>query len=417
MSISPAACPDTETTFAMALYRYKAVTAQGTKRTGDLDAANIPDLEQLLLRMGLDLISCRPRNPKKPVLGGRKVQRTDLINFCFHMEQLLSAGVPLLEALADLRYGLDHLYFQDVLTKLIGQVEGGKALSAAVAEHPAVFDTLFVNLIIAGETTGELGKIFASLTKILKWQDELVASTRKLMIFPAFVGSVVFAVTFFLMVYLVPQLVGFIKGMGGILPLHTKALIATSNFCVEYWYLILLLPAGLFFAMKLALAKSAKVRYHLDGWKLKIWLIGPVLKKILLSRFAHFFAMMYAAGIPVLHCLQIAERIVGNLKIGEALQEVSENIQAGSGIAAAFESSGLFPPLVVRMLRVGETTGALDNALLNVSYFYDRDIQQAIGKAQSMIEPVMTLFLGCVLGWVMLSVLGPIYDTISKIKL
>lgn len=401
----------------MALFQYKAVTGTGRARTGNLDAANIADLEQRLLRMGLDLITCRIRNPKKPMLGVRKVQRIDLINFCFHMEQLIEAGVPLLEGLADLRDSLEHPRFQEIIANLIDEVEGGKTLSAAMADHPMVFDTLFINLVIAGEATGQLGKIFASLTRTIKWQDELISTTKKLLIFPAFVGAVVFAATFFLMVYLVPQLVGFIKEMGGNLPFHTRALLATSNFCVQYWYTLLLLPPVLYFGLRGLAAKSPKVRYLMDSWKLKIWLIGLVFKKILLSRFANFFAMMYAAGIPILDCLEIAEGIVGNAVIKETLQEVGADIKAGVSIAASFENSGLFPPLVVRMLRVGETTGALDHALLNVSYFYDRDIQDAIAKVQAMIEPVMTVILGVILGWVMLSVLGPIYDTISKIKM
>lgn len=401
----------------MALFQYKAVTGKGKARIGNLDAANIADLEQRLHRMGLDLITCHIRNPRKPMLGVRKVQRIDLINFCFHMEQLIEAGVPLLEGLADLRDSLEHPRFQEIIANLIDEVEGGKTLSAAMADHPMVFDTLFINLVIAGEATGQLGKIFASLTKTIKWQDELRSTTKKLLIFPAFVGAVVFAVTFFLMVYLVPKLVGFIDEMGGNLPFHTRALIATSNFCVHYWYTLLLAPLVLYFGIRGLAATSPGVLRLLDSWKLKIWLLGPVLKKILLSRFANFFSMMYAAGIPILDCLAIAEGIVGNAVIKEALQEVGADIKAGVGIAAGFENSGLFPPLVVRMLRVGESTGALDHALLNVSYFYDRDIQDAITKVQAMIEPVMTVILGTILGWVMLSVFGPIYDTISKIKM
>jgi len=401
----------------MPLFHYKAITSRGRKRTGHLDAANIADLEQRLLRMGFDLVSCRVCDQSRPMLGVRKVHRVDLINFCFHLEQLVLAGVPLLEGLADLRDSIEHPRFREVIANLIDEVEGGKTLSAAMAEHPAVFDVLFVNLIKAGETTGQLGEVFASLTKTIKWQDELAATTKKLLIFPAFVGTVVFGVTFFLMVYLVPQLVGFIKEMGGKLPLHTRALIAVSNFCVHYWYVLLIVPLGLFFGIRGLAAGSPRARYLLDGWKLKFWLIGPVLKKIMLSRFANFFAMMYGAGIPIIQCLEISEGIVGNVVIQEALQEVEANIQEGMGIAAGFENSGLFPPLVVRMLKVGESTGALDDALLNVSYFYNRDIQDAIEKVQAMIEPAMTVVLGAILGWVMLSVLGPIYDTISKIKM
>jgi type IV pilus assembly protein PilC len=401
----------------MPLFQYKAISNRGKVRTGNLDAANIADLEQRLLRMGLDLVTCQVRNQARMISGVRKVRRIDLINFCFHMEQLIEAGVPLLEGLADLRDSMEHPRFREVIANLIDEVEGGKTLSAAMAEHPTVFDTLFVNLIKAGEVTGQLGEVFASLTRTIKWQDELASTTKKIMIFPAFVGTVVFGVTFFLMVYLVPQLVGFIKEMGGTLPLHTRALIAVSNFCVHYWYLLIIVPLVLFFGIKALAAANAKVRYLLDDWKMRIWLIGPVLKKIMLSRFANFFAMMYGAGIPILHCLEISEGIVGNVVIKEALQEVGASIREGISIAAGFENSGLFPPLVVRMLKVGESTGALDRALLNISYFYDRDIQDAIGKVQAMIEPAMTVVLGAVLGWVMLSVLGPIYDTISKIKM
>ncbi len=400
----------------MPLFQYKAITSKGKLRTGNLDAANIADLEQRLLRMGLDLITYKVRNQALS-LGVAKVRRIDLINFCFHMEQLLQAGVPLLEGLADLRDSMEHPRFREVIANLIDEVEGGKTLSAAMAEHPVVFDTLFVNLIKAGETTGQLSEVFASLTKTIKWHDELASTTKKILIFPAFVGTVVFGVTFFLMVYLVPQLIGFIKEMGGVLPFHTRALIAVSYFCVHYWYLILIIPVTIFFGVRFLAATNPKVRYLLDDWKMKIWLIGPVLKKLMLSRFANFFAMMYRAGIPVLHCLEISEGIVGNVVIKEALQDVGASIREGVSIAAGFETSGLFPPLVVRMLKIGESTGALDDALLNVSYFYDRDIQDAIGKVQALIEPAMTVVLGAILGWVMLSVLGPIYDTISKIKM
>lgn len=401
----------------MPLFQYKAVTSKGRVRTGNLDAANIADLEQRLLRMGLDLITCRIRDQSRPMLGVSKVRRIDLINFCFHMEQLIGAGVPLLEGLEDLRDSMEHPRFREVVANLIDEVEGGKTLSAAMMEHSAVFDILFVNLIKAGEITGQLGEVFASLTKMIKWQDELIATTKKVLLFPAFVGTVVFGVTFFLMVYLVPQLVGFIREMGGELPLHTRALIAVSNFCVHYWYLLLICPPVLFFGIKALAAKSPKVRYRLDDWKLRVWMIGPVLKKILLSRFANFFAMMYAAGIPILQCLEISEGIVDNVVVKEALQEVGGSIREGISVATGFENSGLFPPLVVRMLKVGESSGALDTALLNVSYFYDRDVKEAIGKVQAVIEPAMTVVLGMILGWVMLSVLGPIYDTISKIKM
>ena len=234
---------------------------------------------------------------------------------------------------------------------------------------------------------------------------------------PLFVGTAVIGVTIFLMVYLVPQLVGFITNMGQDLPLHTRALIATSNFMVAYWYICIGFPIVFYFGLMAMIKTNPKVRFAVDGYKLRIWRVGPVMQKIILSRFANFFAMMYAAGIPILRCLEIAEGVIDNEVIREALRNARDDISEGEPLSGSFQNTGLFPPLVVRMLKVGETTGGLDKALLNVSYFYDRDIRDSIDKVQSMIQPVMTGVLGLLLGWVMMSVLGPVYDTISNIQI
>ena len=401
----------------MPLYRYRAMDKGGKLRNGNLDAVNESDLEQRLARMSMDLIRADVTEEKRASVGQRKVEKTDLINFCFHMEQLTRAGVPMLEGLTDLRDSVDHPRFREIVANLIDEIEGGKSLSEALQEHPTIFDTLFVNLIKAGEVSGELAKIFESLAATIKWQDELSKSTKKLLSSPLFVGTAVIGVTIFLMVYLVPQLVGFITSMGQELPLHTKALIATSDFMVQYWYICLIVPVATYFSIRLLIRVNPKARYMADLYKLRAWRIGPVLQKIILSRFANFFAMMYAAGIPILRCLEIAEGIVDNLVIRTALQQAREDIQEGEPISKSFQNTGLFPPLVVRMLKVGETTGGLDKALLNVSYFYDRDIRDSIDKVQAMIQPSMTVILGLLLGWVMLSVLGPVYDTISNIEM
>jgi type IV pilus assembly protein PilC len=333
------------------------------------------------------------------------------------MEQLTRAGVPLLEGIADIRDSTDHPRFKEIIANVISNVEGGMLLSQAMAEHAEVFDVLFVNLVRAGETTGQLAEVFKNLTETLKWQDELAAQAKKILMYPAFVGTVVLGVTLFLMIYLVPQLVGFIKNMGQEIPLHTRALIAVSNFFVHYWWLVIGLPPLVFFSVTALARANPRVRYQLDDFKLKVWLIGPVLRRIILSRFANFFAMMYAAGIPILEALRVAEGISGNKVIEEAIQRAGSLISEGQGFTASFEQTGMFPRLVLRMLRIGETTGSLDGALLNVSYFYDREVKELIGQLQSMIEPIMTVVLGLILGWVMLSVLGPIYDTISKLKI
>ena len=400
----------------MALYTYKAIDANGKSVLGRIDAGNVFDLEQRLSRMGLDLVSGAPTAQKSRLVGGSGVGRQDLINFCFHLEQLASAGVPLVEGLIDLRESVDNLRFREVVGGLVETIEGGKSLSQALADYPEVFSKVIVSLIRSGEQTGKLSDVLKSLAETLKWEDELAAQTKKILMYPAFVGSAVLLVTFFLMIYLVPQMVGFIKNMGQEIPLQTRILIVVSNFFVGYWWAVLAAPFVAWFGLKAAAKANPAIAYTIDDYKLRIPFIGPILRKIILSRFASSFAMMYSSGITVLDAIRSSEEIVGNRPLENALRTAGQQIAEGKGLTMAFTDVALFPPLVIRMLRIGENTGALDRALLNVSYFYNREVKESIGKVQAMIEPAMTLVLGAILGWVMLAVLGPVYDTISKMK-
>lgn len=399
----------------MSLYAYKAMDPNGRLVLGRMDAINAVDLEMRLKRMDLDLINGAP--VKQGGFGGARITRRELITFCFHLEQLSRAGVPIVDSLVDLRDSLENPRFREVLADLIESVEGGKTLSQALASHPRIFDGVFISLIRAGEDTGRLPDVLHSLTESLKWQDELAAHTKKLVMYPAFLGGVVVLVVLFMMLYLVPKMVGFIKNMGQELPIHTKLLIWTSSFFVDYWYLILGLPVVLAIAIAAAVRSNPRARYRLDATKLAFPWVGEILKKVILSRFASVFAMMYASGISVLDSIRAAQGIVGNAVIREGLEKVEAMIGDGQNITVAFQNVGLFPPLVIRMLRVGENTGSLDTALANVGYFYNRDVRESIARVQAMIEPAMTMIVGAILGWVMLAVLGPIYDTISKLKI
>ncbi len=399
----------------MALFSYKAIDGHGKSLMGQIEAINLIDLELRLQRMGLDLIVGGPARRRTSMFKGA-IGRPELINFCFHLEQLQSSGVPVIEALIDLRDSVENPRFREVISGLVESIQGGSGLSAAMADYPDVFPKVFASLIRAGEETGRMSQVLNHLADNLKWEDELIAQTKKLMMYPAFVGSLVFAVTMFLMIYLVPQMIGFIKSSGQEIPLNTRILIGVSGFFISYWWAILMVPVIVFAAIKTALARSPTFRYKFDSYKLRVPLLGPIQHKIILSRFASIFAMMYSAGITILDCIKTSEEVAGNLVVVEALARAGQQISEGKNVSNAFQDVGLFPPLVIRMLRVGESSGKLDNALLNVSYFYNRDVKEAIGKVEVMIEPAMTVILGVLLGWVMLSVLGPIYDSISKIK-
>lgn len=399
----------------MTLYSYHAINDQGKTSKGMQDAANVVDLELRLKRGGLDLIDAKEDSGKT---GSRrnKIKRPELITFFFNLEQLTRAGVPLLESLADLRDSMNDHHFRKVIASLVEAIEGGKNLSQAMEQHPGAFDKIFISLVHAGEESGRLPEIFLHITESLKWQDEMASHTKTIMLYPALVGTVVVAIAFFLMIYLVPQLAGFIKGMGQEIPVQTRILLAASAFFVDYWYVLIALPVILLITSRRIIASSPEMQFKFDNLKLNLWVTGPILRKIILARFANTFAMMYGSGISILACIANSRDVVNNRAIAKSLDNVTREIESGKNLTQSFQHTGMFPPLVIRMLKVGEATGSLDRALLNVSYFYDRDVKDSIKKMQVMIEPAMTIILGALLGWVMLSVLSPIYDLIGKVQ-
>ena len=401
----------------MGFYRYKGIDARGRIKRGKTRASNGADLEIRLRKMGLELISYKTtRSPGIRLPLGR-VKRRDLILFCFHLEQTLGAGVPVLESLQDLRDSADNPRLREVCASMLESIEGGKTLSEAMREFPDVFSEVFINLIRAGEQTGKLDTILDRLGANLKWQDEQAAIAGKLIMYPVFAGAVISGVVFFLMIYLVPELLAFVRTTGSELPAHTVFLIAVSGGFTEYWYVILFAPLLLLSLVVIGGRTSPGFRLALDRVKLAAPVFGPVLEKHILARLSSLFAMMYSSGITVIDCISAGERSAGNLAIGKAMNSIGRAVADGKSLADSFAASGLFPPLILRMIRVGETTGALASSLENVAYFYTRDVRESIGRMQSMIEPLMTLLLGAIIGWVMFSVLGPIYDLITGLRI
>ncbi len=399
----------------MSAFAYRAVDGSGRLLRGELAAGSEAELDSRLLQIGLQLITCRPLSKRQQKAGGAHVDRRELINFCFHLEQAHRAGLPILEALQDLRDSTTNSAFRNVLASISLAVEGGKGLSDSMADFPATFDRVFVALVRAGERSGELSQVLGRMTETLKWQDELISQTKKLVMYPAFVGAVVMGVVFFLMLYVVPEMTEFLKTMGQEMPWNTRALIATSEFMVQYWYLVLTVPAALAFAGSWLIRHDSRCQRAFDGFKLRAWLIGPILQKIIMSRFATYFQIMYASGIPIVEALKTSRELAGNIVIAEALEKVSGYVAEGNSLSLGIGKARLFPPLVVRMVKMGEDIGKLDEALKNVTYFYNREVGEAVDKLQTLIEPAMTVVLGLILGWVMLSVLGPIYDTIGNL--
>ena len=399
----------------MPLYQYKAIDAAGKFISGSLDAGNINDLELRLEKMDMDLVTFKQKEHGSDLFGRNKIGRRDLINFSFYLEQLTRAGVPLLEGLADLGDGEENPTFRDIVTGVIEAIEGGNSFSQALDLYPKIFDDVFVSLIRVGERSGRMSEVLVDITETLKWQDELLAKAKKIMTYPAVIGSLVFSVIIFMMIFVVPDIMDAIVSLGGEIPLETRLLIAVSNFLIDFWYLVVAAPFAIFFTLRHFYKTSSKARFRLDGLLLKLWVIGPVNEKIKISRFTRYFSLMFASGITVLDAINLSKSVVSNVVLEDGIDRAWQQISEGSSISEAFKNIGIFPPLVVRMLRVGESSGQMDKSLNNVSYFFDRDINDSIEKMEPVLQTSLMATIGIIVLWLALSVLGPIYDTISTI--
>ena len=400
----------------MGMFAYRAVSAEGRVTSGRMPALSATELEGRLRGAGLELLRARPVRTSNPFSRG--VPRKELINFCFHMEQTLGAGLMVTDSLQDLVDGLSHAGLRETLVVVLQAVRDGSSLSAALSAFPDVFDEVFVGLVRSGEASGRQGEIFGKLAANLRWQDELSAQVVKLLMYPLFTTLVLFGVVAFVLLYLVPQLAGFIRTMsGGQLPFQTALLLASSEFLIAYWPWVLATPVVLAITAGIALRVGGEpLRYQLDGLKFKVPLFGPILAKIALSRFASLFGMLYEAGVPILKAIEVGREAAGNRVLAKSIGFARERIEQGVSVSEAFGEAAIFPSLMIRMMKIGESTGGIDTALRNVAYFYNREVQESISKVQGLIEPMLTLVMGGVLGWLMMAVLGPMYDLIAKIK-
>lgn len=400
----------------MPLYQYKAIDAGGKFISGSLDAGNVNDLELRLEKMDMDLVTYKQKEHGADLFGRNKIGRRDLINFSFYLEQLTRAGVPILEGLADLRDGEENPTFRDVITGLIEAIEGGNSFSQALALYPKIFDDVFVSLIKVGEKSGRMSVVLVDITETLKWQDELLAKAKKIMTYPAVIGTLVMSVILFMMIFVVPDIMDAIVALGGEIPIETRVLMATSNFLATYWYVVIATPIAIALILRYSYRASNKARFRLDGVMLRLPIIGHVNEKIKISRFTRYFSLMFASGITVLDAIELSKGVLSNSVLEDGIDRAWQQISEGSSISEAFKNIGIFPPLVVRMLRVGESSGQMDKALDNVSYFFDRDINDSIEKMEPVLQTSLMATIGIIVLWLAMSVLGPIYDTISTIE-
>lgn len=393
-------------------YRYRAMQADGHVVRGELDATDLDELERLLGERGLGLIN---GEAVRSLLRRGRIPRRELVHLCFHLEQLLDAGVPIVESLAELRDTTQHARLREIVAAMLADISAGKPLSEAAARHPSAFDSVFVSLLRAGEHAGTLPEAIRDIGSAIERDDELAAHARRAAIYPAIVGSLLGAALVVALTHVVPELEKLFRTTGQTLPLQTRVLLWLSHAVSAWGGPLAALAAAAIAALKLALARSPALRLRRDHLLLRLPLIGELRRKLALARFAALFATLYAAGINIIDALRTSEDVTGNLALRDGLRAATLNIEHGQPLSQAFAATGLFPPLVTRMLRIGEQTGALDRALANISGFYRRDVGETIARLQTALEPALTVAMGALLLWIATAVLGPIYDILTHL--
>ncbi len=398
----------------MPAYSYSALNQKGRTIRGTMIAENEIDLEARLKDLLLDLITYREQKIKK---GGKsKIKLKDMIIFCLHLEQLSRAGVPIHEALADVRDSTDSTKLRDVVTDVLEKVKAGNRLSEAFATYPRVFNEVFVGLIAAGEKTGKLTESFTAIADNMKWNSEMRRKVKKAVTYPIVLLVVMSAVIAILMTAVVPKLIKFIIDQGFKVPFHTRALIWTSEAFQAHWYLIFGIPILTIMSLAIAYRTSEAFAYRVDGLMLKMPVLGSTVRKINLARFAHFFGVMFKSGIDIPEALLASRNVVKNRVIKESVEAVHSGIVEGNNLTNSLRMSNQFPTLVVRMFKVGEDSGNMNDALTNIKFFYDREVSDAVDGMIGLIQPTLTAVMGGLIFWVIAAVFGPLYQSFSQMK-
>ena len=403
----------------MPTYKYVAKDKTGETISGALEADNVSGLVGSLRSKGLIIISVTEEKAKRPALrlarGGR-IKLDDLAIFSRQLATMVDAGIPLTQGLDILSEQAEGKRFRETISKVHDDVEGGSSLSEAFSKHPNIFSTLFVSMVKAGESSGTLDLILDRLAGYLEKTGLLLRKVKAALVYPTVITVIATAIIIFVIIKVVPVFKGIYEGFGAKLPLPTQILLLASDFLRRYF---LLGVVGLVIILFLfsRYVKTAKGRLKFDQIKLKLPVFGGLLRKVAVSRFSRTLSTLVKSGVPILGSLEIVAKTAGNRVVEAAIDNARNSIREGENISEPLARSGVFPPMVVRMIGVGEKTGELEKMLSKIADFYDEQVDAAVSGLTSMIEPLIIAFLGVVIGGIVVSMYLPIFKISELIQM
>jgi len=399
-----------------------AVDRSGRRVSRTIDAGSEAEATAALQRDGLTVNSVRAAGGKGG--GARKrsqgtiftfdktkaparVSGGDLAIFTRQFATMIGAGIPVLECMDVLAQQAEDPGFKRTLNEVIEDIRGGRDLSSSLAEYPKVFDNIYINMIKAGEASGQLETILVRLAEYMEASVKLKREIKSAMVYPCISLTMIFLVTGFLMIFIIPKFAQIFIQLDVPLPAPTRAVLWASEFMVAWWWIILLSLLGLFIAFKIWKSTESG-GYILDKLTLKVPVFGPLFQKVALSRFARTFSTLISSGVPMLGALDIVGSTSGNRVIEETVTNCKDSVRSGEPLSKPLADSPIFPPMVTRMIAIGERSGALEQLLEKISEFYDEQVSAAVEGLTSMIEPIMIAIMGVLVGGIVISVFLPI---------
>ncbi|MCZ6601662.1 MAG: type II secretion system F family protein [Planctomycetota bacterium] len=410
----------------MAEFRYDAKTSSGQKVSGTLVAQNEADAVGELRRQNLVVVSMtEPGATRAPPGGGIrffsggagpkvKVKSQELVIFTRQLATMIAAGIPLLECLEILAEQSDDQGFRVILVQVADDVRAGGDLSESMRKHPGCFVRIYVNMIKAGEASGQLDEILVRLAEYQESTEKLKGEIKAAMTYPVVSLAMIGMITIFLLVFIIPKFKEIFTSLSIELPFITRALLGISDYMKNYWYVWLFSMAGMFvFFLWWKKTDSGEKLY--DKFKLSMPVFGPLFRKVAIARFARTFATLIQSGVPILGALEIVASTAGNRVIEDAVMSAVDSVRQGDTLGEPLARSQVFPPMVTRMISIGEKSGALESLLEKIAEFYDQQVSQSVESLTSLIEPLMIGVMGSIVGGIVLAVFLPIFEIQKKV--
>ena len=397
----------------MPTFTYTARAVNGELKTATIDAPSREEVVAQLRRQRMSVVKVDEETKKTKARGSIKMR--DIVIFTRQFSTMINAGLPLVQALDILAKQTENKALADVTRAVVFDVESGHTVADALGKHPNAFSELYVNMVAAGEAGGILDTILMRLATFMEKNDALIRKVKGAMIYPDVIMSVAVIAIAVLLLFVIPVFESMFASVGLALPLPTRIVIGLSRFLKSYWYLILGGMGGGVWLLKRYYA-SPSGKLAIDKMLLKMPVLGDVLRKSAVSRFTRTLGTLISSGVSILDGLEITAKTAGNRVIQDAIMASRASIAGGDTIAAPLQKSQVFPPMVISMIAVGEQTGGLDEMLSKIADFYDEEVDAAVSGLLSLLEPIMIVFLGVVVGGMVVAMYLPIFDMINAVQ-